>query len=236
MNPDEEMLTGAKEIDMADIFEPKNSRVTQKIQFDKVEGDEQAEMKQRIEKEEEIKGELESLRAQSKAQIEKKGEVSEKLRLEIRKKEKELDLVLEGVMTEKKFMKKDEAIDEDAFQYNRPIYKSGPYEEALELPYERYFLFRKTKNTEKLSAFRVGEPTGGILKSTVFIKIQEENTTYDNVTTFPIVETMQPDFNFFHEGFRGSETIMDIFDHNDFDIRFYLLRGLSLSAVDNASD
>ncbi|CAG9335811.1 unnamed protein product [Blepharisma stoltei] len=233
---EEDNNTQGKELDMSDIFDPKNSRLTKKIQFDKVEVDEEIEIRLREDKEKELNSELEILRAQAKKQTEKKGEVKETLKLEIRKKERELDVVKEGVMTEKRFMKKDEVLDEDGFQYNRPIYKQGPYEEALELPYERYFLFRKTKNTEKLSAFRVGEPTGAILKSSVYIRILEDGKPYDPNTSFPDPDTFTNDFNFFHPGFRGTETLMSIFGENNFDVRVYILRGLSLSAVDNAPD
>ena len=40
-------------------------------------------------------------------------------------------------------------------------------------------MFRKTKNTEKLSIYRVGEPTGAILKATVNIKIHHTGSEPD---------------------------------------------------------
>ncbi|CAG9328707.1 unnamed protein product [Blepharisma stoltei] len=217
---------------ISDIYEPKNSKVLQKIQFDKLEEDEEAELEQRENEISEIEAELVDLRARAKSAEWKKGNVDEKLKKEIRYLEKTLETLNEGAMTEFKFLKIDEKIGEDDFQYNRPVYKGGLYEESLDLPYQRYLLFTKTKNTEKLSAYKVGEPNGAVLKACIRIKPCEKSKKEE----FFEVEEMRWGFDFFHPIFQGSGYLMKVFEYSSFAVRLYLLRGLSLSAVSNAPD
>ena len=134
-------------------------------------------------------------------------------------------------MTEKVFNKKDEELDEDELQSNRPVYKEGLLDDKLTPPYQRFPLFIKSKNTEKLSLYRVGEPTGAILKATVNIKIVDPNEP-----EMPEVDSIDFDFNFFHPLFKGEPLLITKFVTMPIVVRVYLLRALSLCAVDDASD
>lgn len=171
--------------EITDIFEPKNSKVYKRVQFDKLEEDEENEIEQRELKISELKSDLIDLTAIAKGLEGRRGGVDEKLKIKIRYIERTLDTLKEGTMTEHKFLKSEVIIDEDDFQYNRPIHKGGLYEETLELPYQRYMLFRKTKNTQKLSAYKVGEPNGAVLKASINIKVMDKEQE-----TFPDIERL----------------------------------------------
>ena len=76
--------------------------------------------------------------------------------------------------------------------------KNVRYEDTLKLPYERFLLYKITKNSKMLSAHRVGEPTGAVFKIIVKIlpkasvinydeiDIEEMETTEDRRTEFPV--------------------------------------------------
>ena len=214
---------------MDDIFEPKNSKICKKIQFDKDEEHERIEIEQRKETAERLMKEIAEIRSGKK---QKDGEFSEDIKLKLKKKEKDLEFVRLEPMNEKIFFKKEDEFEDDGgYQYNRPIHKNGLLDDYQCPPYERFPLFKKSKNSEKLSLHRVGEPIGAVLKATVNIKeyISDESDT-------PDAETMKWDFNFFHPIFQRNSLLIDKFVNIDVAVRVYLLRGLSLCAVDNASD
>ena len=211
--------------ELSGIFEPKNFKVSKRIQFDKVVDDELNEESLMNLKKQELQDQIQSLESESKKIFEKKGEVPEELRNQLKKLSKELEVVEKGKMTVQRFLKVDESLEED-YNFNRPVHKNGVLEDSLMLPYDRYLLFRKSKNTEKLSVYRVGEPTGAILK--MGIKIRVLGKSWD--------EESSSGFDFFHPAFEGSDVLMKAFDNQQYVSRIYLLRGLSLSAVDNAPD
>mmetsp|Transcript_7866 Transcript_7866/g.1031 ORF Transcript_7866/g.1031 Transcript_7866/m.1031 type:complete len:92 (+) Transcript_7866:2904-3179(+) len=82
-------------------------------------------------------------------------------------------------------------------------------EDTLDLPYNRFLLFKVTKNSRLLSAHKVGEPTGGVLK--VIVKIQpyesnEEEIDYDLVKSPP--GNIPFPIDFFHPAFKiGTEAL-----------------------------
>ena len=216
---------------LEDIFEHKNSRVCQQIQFEKTEEDTASERELRAKTAAELQLKLDSLLAEKERKLKKNGEISEKLKARLRKVEKNLEIINSDVMTEKVFNKKDEELDEDELQSNRPVYKEGLLDDKLTPPYQRFPLFIKSKNTEKLSLYRVGEPTGAILKATVNIKIVDPNEP-----EMPEVDSIDFDFNFFHPLFKGEPLLITKFVTMPIVVRVYLLRALSLCAVDDASD
>jgi hypothetical protein len=156
-----------------DIFEPKNSKVLTKIQFDKSEEDEELEKAQREADKAKVESKILELQNDAKASLQKTGKVSDQLRASIKKLEAELEVFELGVMDMKRFLKKDDEEDEDAFQYNRPVYKTGLLDDILETAYHRYPLFRKTKNINKLCHYRIGEPIGAVLKAMVNIQTND---------------------------------------------------------------
>jgi C2 domain len=223
-----------KKMMLEDIFEPKNSRISHKIQFDKDSDDEDAEIELRKQTAQKLESELEIMKQVAKAKLEKKGDVPEKIKSEIRKIEKSLEFAKSDPIKEFQFLKKDEEFEDDGtFQYNRPIYKNGLLEETLTLPYNRFELYRKSKDTKKLSLHRVGEPIGAVLKASVALKVHKSNEKNEE---YPDVEKMEWDLDFFHPIFEGNPYLIEQFHSEKIVLRVYLLRALSLCAVNNASD
>ena len=221
-----------KPLPMDEIFEPKNSKIGTRIQFDKVEEHEMKERTLREETEVVFDAEYKALRKEADLKLQKKGEVPQDLKDKLRELEKKLEIVRAGPMREEVFLKKEEDLEEDGgFQYNRPVYKQGLLDDIQTPPYERYPLFKKTKNSEKLSVYKMGEPIGAILKATVNIKIVSSDALEDMIP-----EDMKWDFNFFHPIFGEDSSLIEALKGLEIAVRVYLLRGLSLCAVDNASD
>lgn len=230
---DEEYLK-KKLISMEEIFEPKNSKICKKIQFDKTKFDESEEIKERERALEEKQTELDKVKNLVKVKMEKKGAVPEEIKVKQRGLEKEIESINLGIMMENVFLKRDDEFEDDGgFQYNRPIYKNGLLDDIQTPPYQRFPLYKKSKNSEKLSLFRVGEPIGAVLKATVHIKRKKPSK---KDVEFQDPEEMNWDFNFFHPLFDGKPLLIEKLQKIDIVVRVYLLRALSLCAVDNASD
>ena len=227
----DEILIAKNTVPLDDIFEPKNSKVMTKIQFDKSKDDEMVEEEQRKSAKESIESKLEAKKNEAKAFMQKTGKISEAIKADIKKLEKQLEVIDLGKMDEYRFLKKDEEDDEGEFQYGRPIYKEGLLDDILKPAYHRYPLFRKTKNIDKLSVHKIGEPNGAVFKVMVNIKINDSDED-------PLKDPtkLKWDFNFFHPVFRGGTDLLSCFSDIKVAVRVYVLRGLSLSAVDNASD
>lgn len=230
---DEEDISKVKRaIPFNDIFEPKNSKIFPRIEFDKSKVDEDSEIELREKTQKKLEHDLETTKEIAKQRLEKKGEVPEDIKRKIRELERELEVVNMGVMSENAFLKKDDDFEEEGdYQYNRPIYKNGLLDDIQTPPYHRFQLFKKSKNSDKLSIFRVGEPTGAILKAVAHIKFNDPNAE-----KYPNVDNLKWKFNFFHPVFRGDTSLIKAFSGMKVVIRVYLLRALSLCAVDNASD
>lgn len=219
-------------VPLDDIFEPKNSKFLTRIQFDKIKEDECDEQEERERTRKELEAKLETKKSEAQLQLKKKGEVSEKIKLDLRGLEKELELVNLGVMDEERFFKRDEDFEDDAAKIygDRKIVKES-LDGIQKTGYHRFPLYKKTKNNEKLSLFKIGEPTGAVLKAMVNIKIKKSDQS-------PPEDPKKLDwsFNFFHEVFEGGTDLLQCFTEQDLIVRLYILRAQSLSAVDNASD
>jgi hypothetical protein len=221
--------------DLDDIINPANYHISHKIIFDKKLEDQayedylREEMKQKLQAEIQAKDdEIDALRIRGRL-------VSRRLEAQLRKFKRQLRQIEEGPVTEQKFWKReDELLDEDEFNYGRSILKNGTYETLLQLPYERFLLFKKTKNSQKLSVYRVGDPTGAVIKLAVKIEIIHETLLGDEFV-IPDKEN-QLDFDFFHPIFEGRNDLLEVFNKQKYSVRLYLLRGLSLCAVQNAPD
>ena len=162
--------------------------------------------------------------------------------LQARERERqEIDRQLEDlksrIVTPGEFWKIDEEEDEDAFNYHRPVKKDGPFENELTLPYETFRLFTRTKNTEKLTLHKVGDPSGGVIK--LSIAIVEERTEPIKLSKLNLnLEDLKIDF--FHPILlmtgRTEELVRKVTERRAAAVRVYLYRGLNLSAVDNKPD
>lgn len=87
-------------------------------------------------------------------------------------------------------------------------------------------MFKVTKNSRLLSAHKVGEPTGGVLK--VIVKILpheslEEDVDYD--IAIPPEGNVPFPIDFFHPAFRTGNEALHLFTIGTFQVRVYLLRG-----------
>ena len=232
LGEDEEADISSRPLLLSDIFEPKNSKIGRKIQFDKIQSHELDEIILRSQAKEDLSAKYEIVKQKADLKLQKKGEVPEDLKNELRELDKQLKIVDAGPMTEAVFLKKDDDFEDDgSFQYNRPIYKTGLLDDIQTPPYERFVLYKKSKNSEKLTLHKIGEPIGAILKATVNIKINESQ---------PIeaqrAEEMSWRFNFFHPIFGEDPMLLKSLRDKEIVVRVYLLRALSLCAVDNASD
>lgn len=239
---DEEITSTEKTVlkkaenELNDIFNPKNSKLENKIQFDKKIYDQEYEDDLREQTRMTLQAELESeenaVRTYEKI---KSLNAPDEMLLKVRTLKKKMGLLDEMPMTEKKFWKKDDDYEDDTvFNYGRPILKDQTLEETLALPYERYLLFKKTKNSKILSTHRVGDPTGAIIKIAIHIKIKKPAKGYEDYEEEEDKEAFP--FNFFHESFEGRADLMEVFKKQLYSVRVYLLRALSISAVDNIPD
>ena len=122
---------------------------------------------------------------------------------ELKELQTQLGIAKQGPMTEQRFNHVTGDYDEDdGFTYSRPVLKNKRVEDDLNLPYQRFILFKMTKNSKLLSAHKVGEPTGGILK--IIVKIQPKESSLEDidyeVATAPHGSIPFP-IDFFHPAF-----------------------------------
>ena len=151
--------------------------------------------------------------------------------------DKQLDELKSHIVTPEDFWKIDEEEDDDQFNYHRNVKKDGTYETELKLPYTSYPLFTRTKNSEKLSIHRVGDPNGGVIK--LAVSIEEHKTEPLKLSTIDLsLDHLTLDF--FHPLLlmtgRTEELVKKVTEKRLLSIRAYLFRGLNLSAVENRPD
>jgi hypothetical protein len=232
----QKIINKKAENELMDIFEPKNSKLADKIQFDKRMSDQEYENELLETTRRELLSELETQEAAVKSYEKlKSANAPDEMLLKVRALKKKLGLLDEMPMTEAKFWKRDEDYEDDgAFNYNRPVLKDSSVEETLKLPYERYILFKKTKNSKILTTHRVGDPTGAIIKISVHLKIKKPAKGYEDYKEEE--DPVAIPFNFFYDSFEGRPDLMEVFKKQVYNVRVYLLRALSISGVDNVPD
>lgn len=151
--------------------------------------------------------------------------------------DKQLEDLKSRIVTPADFWKIDEDEDEDAFNYHRPVKKNGTFETELKLPYEVFPLFTRTKNTEKLSLHKVGEPNGGVIK--LAVSIEEERAEPMKLSSLDLsLDNLKLDL--FHPILlmtgRSEELARKMTERRALATRLYIYRGLNLSAVENRPD
>eukprot|EP00359_Climacostomum_virens_P001470 CAMPEP_0204897796 /NCGR_PEP_ID=MMETSP1397-20131031/921_1 /ASSEMBLY_ACC=CAM_ASM_000891 /TAXON_ID=49980 /ORGANISM="Climacostomum Climacostomum virens, Strain Stock W-24" /LENGTH=1426 /DNA_ID=CAMNT_0052065573 /DNA_START=152 /DNA_END=4432 /DNA_ORIENTATION=+ len=231
--------------EMIHLFEPKNSRFTKRIQFDKTEQHFAFERMAREDKAKRLIEEIEEMDKRKDA-IRDKGRVDEDLEAQIRDRRKELEETEKGIMSEPKFFKVDEddVDDEHEYDYKREVLKNQKMESTLCLPYSKYSLFVNTKNPKRMAVTHLGDDTGAVLKLSVGVLLAEKDTVINYLQKKENADGEEPDddkykLNIFHRLFKkeDSEAILREFRRvSTYKVRVYLLRGVSISAVENSRD
>lgn len=232
--------------EMTPLFEPKNARFSKRIQFDKTDLHHEVERTERATRANEIEQELAELDAQNYA-IRDKGKTDPVLEGLIRDKKREFEDVTKGIMSEPKFFKveEDELDDDDNYDYKRDVLKNISMESTLRLPYSRYSLFVNTKNPNRVALNHLGDDTGAVIKLAVGVLLSEDTTVTNYLqTSTNVVEADDPDddrfkLDLFHRFFKIEDTMTILREFKrvtQYKVRIYLLRGVSISAVENSRD